>query len=105
MGVRGPVRSRKLTMLPSLPMLALPVSPPTMQAVPLLRSEKYAEKKNAMMMRRLLQEEWFVKYRHALHKYRHNNGPRPEYPATRVEEVEQEIDNWIRQNVNPHYTR
>lgn len=99
--------------------------------LPRLRSEgPYSEKKNDEMMRRLWQKAWFVEYRQQLKAYREHcemmrmlwqkalfveyrqqltayrerYGKAPVYPTEKVEQVEQEVDAWMR-TLYPGYTR
>ena len=74
--------------------MALFLSLPVRQLVQ-LRSELHAKEKNAEMMRRLWEQDWFVRYRADLEKYRAGKGSRPVFPNNRVEEVEKEVDKWM----------
>ena len=69
-----------------------------------LRGTQHAEVKNREMIRRLLACVWFVEYRASLDRYRNGQGARPVYPDRRVEEVEREVDEWMRERY-PGYTR
>jgi hypothetical protein len=77
-------------------LLALPVKQ--------LRSTQHAKEKNREMMRRLWLCAWFVRYRQALDRYREGRGKRPVYPDARVEDVEGEVDEWMRERY-PEYNR
>jgi len=80
----------------ALMLLALPVRQ--------LRSTQHAEEKNREMMRRLWLCEWFVAYREALEQYRDGRARRPVYPNRRVEQLEREVDAWMRSKY-PGYER
>ena len=67
--------------------MALPI-----RQLKLLRSEQHAEEKNREMMKELWEQDWFVRYRLELEKYRAGKGPRPVFPDKKVEEVEKEVD-------------
>ena len=71
----------------------------------LLRSEKYADLKNELMMQRLSSLQWFLDYRERLRKYRSEGGDAPRYPSKRVEEVERAVDDVIVRYVDPSYER
>lgn len=87
-------------------MVAVGLEPPTSaMAVRELRTTKHAELKNTYMMATLLHLEWFVEYRAELEHYRHHGGPKPVYPAARVEEVETKVDALIREVIDPAYAR
>ena len=79
--------------------LALPI-----RQLALLRTEQHAEEKNREMMRRLWEKEWFVAYRLELEKYRAGKAPRPVFPNGRVETIEKEVDQWMKDRY-PGYKR
>ena len=81
-----------------------------------LRSYVHAERKNYEMMSRLMNYDWFRKYRRQLRAWRvraaawrARQGPRPlkgppVYPDEGVEEVELQVDKYML-TLFPEYTR
>ena len=107
--VRPNTPLRRLPALPRLPALSLgtpgavngqveaarAVEATEAAEAAVLRFQKHAALKNALMMKRLLKENWFVEFRRQLADFRAGNGPRPRYPTEDVDNVEKAVDQWM----------